>query len=95
MYAIAKQVLLNAGFDIDDIMNGRNYSEGSAYTDPSDAWDFNRITTLMKARKITPVTPDEIREHQEERRKALAKKGIGGFGMPLSDPVEQTVTSAE
>lgn len=95
MYAIAKQVLLNAGFDIDDIMNGRNYSEGSAYTDPSDAWDFNRITTLMKARKITPVTPDEIREHQEERRKALAKKGIGGFGMPLSDPVEQTIASAE
>lgn len=85
MYAIAKQVLLNAGFDVDDIMNGRNYSEGSAYTDPDDSWDFNRITTLMKARKITPVTPDEIRQHQEERRKALAKKGIGGFGMPLSE----------
>ena len=88
MYALAKQILLNAGFDIDDIMNGRNYSEGSSYTDPSDAWDFNRITTLMKARKITPVTPEEIREHQENRRKALAKKGIGGFGAPLSDPSE-------
>lgn len=90
MYAIAKQILLNAGFDIDDIMNGRNYSKGSAYTDPSDAWDFNRITTLMKSRKITPVTQDEIREHQENRRKALAKKGVGGFGMPLTDPsIEQ------
>lgn len=90
MYALAKQILLNAGFDIDDIMNGRNYSEGSSYTDPSDAWDFNRITTLMKARKITPVTPEEIREHQENRRKALAKKGIGGFGAPISAPSEDS-----
>lgn len=90
MYGIAKQILLNAGLDIDDIMNGRNYSKGSAYTEPEDAWDFNRITTLMKARKIVPVTTEEIKEHQEARRKALAKKGIAGFGMVLTDPNEPT-----
>jgi hypothetical protein len=52
LYDIAKKLLLASGMSLDDIKNGKNYDANSAYTEPTTSWDFNRTTTLLKARKI-------------------------------------------
>lgn len=52
LYDIARQLLLANGMTMDDIMNGRNYDANSAYTEPKTSWDMNRITTLMKSKKL-------------------------------------------
>lgn len=75
LFDIAKRLLLEAGFSEDDIKKGLNYDKDSAYTEPNVAWDFNRMTTLLKARK---VNFDNVYEIQQ---KPKAKPGTGGFGM--------------
>ena len=52
LYDIAKKMLLSSGLSMDDIKKGKNYDKGSAYSEPTDAWDLNRITTLMSSKKI-------------------------------------------
>lgn len=52
MFDIAKKMLLANGMSLEDIARGKNYDKGSAYTEPAAAWDMNRITTLLRARKI-------------------------------------------
>ena len=37
---------------MDDIKNGRNYDANSAFTEPKTAWDMNRITTLIRNKKL-------------------------------------------
>ena len=52
LYDIAKKLLISSGLSLDDIKKGKNYDKGSAYSEPTDAWDLNRITTLMSSKKI-------------------------------------------
>lgn len=52
LYDISRQLLLANGMTMDDIMKGRNYDANSAFTEPKTAWDMNRITTLMKSKKL-------------------------------------------
>lgn len=75
LFDIAKRLLLEAGFTEDDIKKGLNYDKDSAYTEPNVAWDFNRMTTLLKGRKVKFDNQHEI--HQKPK----AKPGTGGFGM--------------
>lgn len=56
LFEIAKKLLLANGLSLDDIINGKSYDKGSAYTEPRQAWDMNRITTLLKSGKIKPQT---------------------------------------
>ncbi len=53
LFDLAKKELTGAGVSLEDIKKGMTYSPNSAWTDPVIAWDFNRITTLMKKRKIS------------------------------------------
>lgn len=75
LFDIAKRLLLEAGFTEDDIKKGLNYDKDSAYTEPNVAWDFNRMTTLLKGRKVKFDNQHEI--HQKPK----AKPGTGRFGM--------------
>ena len=75
LFDIAKRLLLEAGFSEDDIKRGLNYDKDSAYTEPNVAWDFNRMTTLLKARKV------KFNNQHEIQQKPKAKPGTGGFGM--------------
>lgn len=52
LFDIAKKLLLASGFSLDDLKKGKNYDANSAYTEPVVAWDMNRITTLLKGKKI-------------------------------------------
>lgn len=48
LLAVAQQMLLAYGRNPDDVRDGNVYDAGSAYTDPTDAWNLNRMSTLMK-----------------------------------------------
>ncbi len=52
LFDMAKQMLLSNGLNLDDIRRGRNYSPNSAWTDPTLAWDFNRIPSLLRRHRI-------------------------------------------
>lgn len=52
LYDIARQMLLANGMTMDDIKNGRNYDANSAFTEPKTSWDMNRITTLIRNKKL-------------------------------------------
>lgn len=52
LYLLAKDYLEGKGYSLDDILHGKNYDKGSAYTEPTNAWDMNRITKLLKEKKI-------------------------------------------
>lgn len=52
MYNYTHKLLSELGYSADDILNGKNYDAGSAYTDPKKAWDMNRITTLLSKHRI-------------------------------------------
>jgi hypothetical protein len=75
LFDIAKRLLLEAGFSENDIKKGLNYDKDSAYTEPNVAWDFNRMTTLLKARKVNFDNAYELQQ------KPKAKHGTGSFGM--------------
>ena len=62
LYDIEKKWLLANGFTMADIRSGKNYDANSAYTEPTVAWDMNRITTLLKGRKISLTSPTELKK---------------------------------
>lgn len=55
LFELAKKLLLASGMNIDDILKGKSYDTGSAYTEPRMAWDMNRITTLLSKGKIKNI----------------------------------------
>ena len=63
MYDIAKKLLLAGGYSMDDLRNGRNYDANSAYTEPTTAWNLNRITTLLSGRRISLTSPTEVKKN--------------------------------
>lgn len=67
LYDIAKKWLLANGFTMNDIRNGKNYDANSAYTEPTVAWDMNRITTLLKGRKISLTSPTEVKKDNKSK----------------------------
>lgn len=66
LFDYAKKFLLANGYSAAEIAGGKNYDDGSAYTEPAAAWDMNRITTLLKGRKISLTSPSEVQESKEE-----------------------------
>lgn len=54
---MAKDMLQKQGYNLSDIASGHNYDANSAYTEPSYAWDMNRITTLMRGKKLSLSNP--------------------------------------
>ena len=66
LYDMAKKWLLANGYTADDIAKGRNYDANSAYTEPSVAWDMNRITTLLKGKKISLTSPNEVKNKNND-----------------------------
>lgn len=58
LFETAKKLLMANGMTLDDIINGKGYDKGSAYTEPKQAWDMNRITTLLKSGKVKPHADD-------------------------------------
>ena len=61
LFQVAKKILYANGYDLNAIVHGKSYDEGSFYTDPEVAWDMNRITKLLKLHKIDPVL-DEVKQ---------------------------------
>ena len=52
MFEEAKKLLKAMGYTDEDIALGKSYDADSAYTEPKQAWNMNRITTLSKNYKI-------------------------------------------
>lgn len=50
---IAKQMLIGYGTSQEDIRAGKLFDSGSAYTDPQDAWNLNRMSSILKNKNIT------------------------------------------
>lgn len=73
LYEIAKKWLLANGFSMNDIVNGRNYDPNSAYTEPTTAWDMNRITTLLKGKRITLTSPTDVKNKDTKSLSKTAK----------------------
>ena len=71
MYDLAKKMLLANGMSLDDIKKGNNYDKNSAYTEPATAWNMNRITTLLKDKKIKLESKDEVKK--EKNNNVLTK----------------------
>ena len=76
LYDMAKKWLLANGYSADDIANGRNYDANSAYTEPSVAWDMNRITTLLKGKKISLTSPTEVKKKSGESTLQQTMKAV-------------------
>lgn len=70
LFDLAKKLLMANGMSLDDIAKGRNYDSNSAYTEPMRAWDMNRITTLLRAKKIS-LDGGEIRK--EDAKQSISK----------------------
>lgn len=70
LFDLAKKLLMANGMSLDDIAKGRNYDPNSAYTEPMRAWDMNRITTLLRAKKIS-LDGGEIRK--EDAKQSISK----------------------
>ena len=66
LFDYAKKYLLANGYTAADIASGKNYDDGSAYTEPVASWDMNRITTLIRGKKISLTNPSEIKNSQSE-----------------------------
>ena len=67
LFDMAKKLLVANGMSMEDIAKGKNYDKNSAYTEPANAWDMNRITTLLKAKKIKLEGADAIRPEQSKK----------------------------
>lgn len=67
LFDMAKKLLIANGMSMEDIAKGKNYDKDSAYTEPANAWDMNRITTLLKAKKIKLEGADAIRPEQSKK----------------------------
>ena len=65
MFNMIKKLLLESGYSIDDLLNGKNYDANSAYTEPNSSWDMNRITTLLSNKKVK-LEPEEVKAAKEK-----------------------------
>ena len=62
LFELAKKLLLANGMSLDDILKGKSYDKGSAYTEPRQAWDMNRITKLLSEGRIKAKQDEEKKE---------------------------------
>lgn len=84
LFDYAKKFLLANGYTAADIAKGRNYDDGSAYTEPTAAWDMNRITTLLRGRKISLTSPSEVQETKKSGESALSKVSKSSLTSPTA-----------
>ena len=64
LFEVAKKLLMANGMSLDDILKGKGYDKGSAYTEPRVAWDMNRITKLLSSGKIKPQQEKAQKENK-------------------------------
>ena len=57
LFDVASKLLQAAGYSLGDMRSGKIYDNNSAYTEPTTAWDFNRIPTLLKKTRINLNVP--------------------------------------
>lgn len=82
LFDVASKLLQAAGYSLNDLKNGKTYDSNSAYTEPTTAWDFNRITTLLKKNRIKLNAPagkfgstGASKENQASSKKSDSEKG--------------------
>lgn len=99
LFDYAKKFLLTNGYTAADIANGKNYDDGSAYTEPTAAWDMNRITTLLRGRKISLTSPSEVQETKKSDESVLSKVSKSSLTSPTAAKANKqggdTMTSAQ
>lgn len=78
MFGFARKVLKELGYSLEDLMKNKTYDSGSAYTDPDKAWDMNRITTLLKGKKIKLSEDDlkQLNQIKETKQKSALSQAI-------------------
>lgn len=76
MFDMAKKLLVASGYNISSLLSGKNYDGGSAYTEPDNAWDMNRMTKLLSNGKIKLETEEVIamRKAAENAKKSSLVK---------------------
>ena len=52
MFDMTLKTLQEMGIDADKAVRGGTYDANSAWTDPVNAWDMNRLTTLLKKKQV-------------------------------------------
>lgn len=80
MYNYTHKLLSELGYSADDILNGKNYDTGSAYTDPKKAWDMNRITTLLSKHRIALDKNADTSLPAKDNIKKAKVSGVPGSG---------------
>ena len=80
MYDYTHKLLSELGYSADDILNGKNYDAGSAYTDPKKAWDMNRITTLLSKHRIALDKNADTSLPVKDSIKKAKVSGVPGSG---------------
>lgn len=80
MYNYTHKLLSELGYSADDILNGKNYDAGSAYTDPKKAWDMNRITTLLSKHRIALDKNADTSLPAKDNIKKAKVSGVPGSG---------------
>ena len=68
MSDVAKRLLLESGYSLEDLKAGVNYDKHSAYTEPKMAWDLNRITKLLKDKSIKLNTDIEEEKNNNTKK---------------------------
>ncbi len=53
LFELALKLLKEKGTKEAEAVRGKTYNSDSAWTDPKSAWDFNRITSLLKKKRVT------------------------------------------
>lgn len=74
LFEMAQKLLLATGYSEEDLKKGRNYDVNSAFTEPTHAWDFNRITTLMQKKSISWVSGNNGNLSTPDGKKNLLNK---------------------
>lgn len=81
MFDMAKKLLVASGYDISSLLSGKNYDGGSAYTEPDNAWDMNRMTKLLSSGKIKLETEEVVamrKAAENAKKSSLAKNSEQG-----------------
>ena len=96
MFAMAKKLLMASGYDINSLLAGKNYDGGSAYTEPNNAWDMNRITKLLNEGKVKLETEEvaALKKAADEAKKSslatMSEQGAAFLPKGQTNPIQET-----
>lgn len=97
LFEKAFKFLKGMGLSNDDILKGRTYDPNSAWTDPKQAWDFNRITTLLRRHqvKVNDKTGGAQAATPRAPRQRMSDAMNGGQAAPSQVPQQQSPTQQQ